>query len=173
MFGKFISLRGLLVKAVAPMALGALALILTAANASAQASCKTVIGHYVEHAVTENCNSPAGLCIAGEYSGIIKGNFEGAATTLAPTQDMPPTGVLLFTSDSTIHATVMGKSGDLIIKNAGAFYSTGNGEIVDLQVITEGTGELAGARGALRASGTFDFATGMGESEYIGTICLP
>lgn len=172
MFGKLFSLRGLWVKAAVPMVLGALALMLTATNANAQSSCQMVIGHYVEQAVQENCNSPVGLCIAGEYSGMIKGAFEGTATSIVQTADTPTTGVLLFTSDSTIHAKVLGKTGDLIIKNAGAFRNPG-GDIVDLQAIIGGTGDLAGASGALRASGTFDFATGMGESEYIGSICLP
>jgi hypothetical protein len=72
-----------------------------------------------------------------------------------------------------IHARFDGKEGDLIIKNAGAFQITGTGHIVDLQYITEGTGQLSGATGVIRASGTFNSATGMGESDYEGEICLP
>jgi hypothetical protein len=152
-------------------ALGAVLLVLPAAGVHAQSSCTLVIGHYVEHAVQENCTSPVGLCIAGEYAGVIKGAFDGIATSLVPTADTPTTGVLLFTSDSVIHARVGGKEGDLIIKNAGAFNTAGTGDIVDLQRIVGGTGELAGATGVLRASGTF--VAGSGESEYIGNICLP
>ncbi len=165
-------LRNRLVKRAAPLALAALAFALTAANANA-ASCQTVAGHYVEHAVVEECSSPVGLCIAGEYSGVIKGSFEGTATSLVPTADTPATGVLLFTSDSTIHARIGSTEGDLLVKNAGVFRTTGNGEILDLQIITGGTGGFAGATGALRASGLFDAATGLGESEYIGSVCLP
>jgi hypothetical protein len=66
---------------------------------------------------------------------------------------------------------VRGKEGTLLIKNAGAYRTVGDGDIVDVQVITGGTGELAGATGVLRASGTF--VDGAGESEYIGSICLP
>ncbi len=133
-----------------------------------------VVGHYAEHAVQAGCTSPVGLCIAGEYAGMIKGAFEGTALTFTPVMvDMQPTGVALFTSDSVIHARIHGKEGDLKIRNAGAYYAQGSGDIVDLQQIVGGTGELAGASGALRASGTFDPATGMGESEYMGNVCLP
>lgn len=172
MSSQLLSGPGLWVKRAVPVAVAVTALILSSANAHAQ-SCKAVNGHYVEHAVQENCLSPVGLCIAGEYSGGIKGSFEGAATSLVPTADTPTTSALLFTSDSVIHAQVNGKTGDLMIKNAGVFRSIGDGEIVDLQVITGGTGDLEGATGVLRASGLFNPATGMGESNYIGSICLP
>jgi hypothetical protein len=59
----------------------------------------------------------------------------------------------------------------LIIKNAGGFPSTNGGPIVDLPTTIGGTGELAGATGALRAEGTFSAATG-GRSRYEGVSCL-
>ena len=161
-----------LVRKSSPFVFAAVALTLTATSANAQA-CHKVAGHYVEHAVVENCDSPVGLCIAGEYSGVIKGNFEGDATSLVPSADTPTTNALLFTSDSVIHAHIHGKEGDLIVKNAGVFRTVGEGEILDLQTIVGGTGELAGATGVLRASGSFNSATGTGESEYIGNVCLP
>lgn len=154
-------------------ALAAMALLLTTASVSAEAPCKKVKGHYAEHTATENCNSPVGLCIAGTYGGEVRGDFFGTATSFVPTADTPTTTVVLFTSDSVIHAKMHGKSGDLMIKNAGAFQSAGDGNIVDVQYITGGTGELAGASGVIRASGTFNSATGMGESDYEGLICLP
>lgn len=170
MVSKVFSLQNRVMRRVAGAALGTLMLALPAANAHAQ-SCSLVVGHYVEHAFEEGCQSPVHLCIAGEYSGVLKGAFTGVATSLAPTADTPATGVVLFTSDSMIHARVQGKEGDLIIKNAGAFNTTGDGDIVDLQRIVGGAGELAGASGALRASGTF--MNGSGESEYMGSVCLP
>ncbi len=172
MFGNLFSFRYRFVRQASPVVFAAVALALTATTANAQ-SCRPVNGHYVEHAVVENCNSPVGLCIAGEYSGVIKGGFEGTATSLVPTADTPTTNALLFTSDSVIHARIGGKQGDLIVKNAGVFRTIGDGEILDLQTIIGGTGELAGASGVLRASGTFNSATGTGESEYTGNICLP
>jgi hypothetical protein len=173
MLTKVFSLQNRVMRRAAGAALVAMALALPAANAHAQASCQMVVGHYVEHAVTEGCTSPVGLCIAGEYNGVIKGAFDGTATSLTPTADTPATAVVLFTSNSMIHARIGGKQGDLIVKNAGAFHTAGEGEIVDMQFITGGTGAMANASGVLRASGTFDLATGMGESEYIGNICLP
>jgi hypothetical protein len=47
------------------------------------------------------------------------------------------------------------------------FTGTPDGSIVDLQTIVGGTGGLAGARGFVRASGTFSAATG-GTSQYEG-----
>jgi hypothetical protein len=149
-----------------------LALLLGAAGPSqAAAGCRDVRGSYVEHAVSENCLSPVGLCIAGTYSGQIRGDFEGRATSILATADTPATGVAMFTSDSSIAATAAGRSGSLIIKNAGAFAATNGGPIVDLQTIVGGTGELTGARGALRAEGTFSAIAG-GHARYEGTLCL-
>ncbi|CAN5785640.1 hypothetical protein BH10CHL1_BH10CHL1_37010 [soil metagenome] len=163
---------------ISAFALAAGVLLLSSPGVSANPLCKKVKGHDQEHVATENCTSPVGLCTAGEYSGDMRGNFFGTATSLAPTADTPTTGVVLFTSDSTIHARIRGKNGDLkngdlMIKNAGAFQTTGAGNIVDAQYITGGTAELSGATGILRASGTFSSATGMGESDYEGEICLP
>lgn len=139
--------------------------LIISSSVSAAARCKDVRGHYVEHQVTTNCNS---LCIEGEYSGGVRGTFSGAVTS-TPTSADP--SILIFTSASVIHANVGGKSGDLQIINSGAVHFGGEGDIVDLQLITGGTGDFVGATGALRASGTF--ANGSGQSDYEGTICLP
>jgi hypothetical protein len=153
--------------------LGLLAVVLLPATSSeASTGCLPVSGGYTEHPVTgPDCLSPVGLCIAATYRGGIRGDAEGRATSIVPTADTPTTSVQLFTSDSTITGRVAGRSGTLIIKNAGAFASAGEGSIVDLQTIVGGTGGLAGAHGALRAQGTFVFPTG-GRSRYTGTVCL-
>jgi hypothetical protein len=171
MSSKLFSTRGHSVKRTAQAILAAAGLALLATNVHAQTSCQQVVGHYVERIMLENCLSPVGLCIAGEYGGVIKGSFDGMATSLTPSDDTPTTGVVLFTSDSVIHASMRGKQGDLLIKNAGAYRTIGDGDIVDVQVIVGGTGELAGASGVLQASGVF--VDGSGESEYIGSVCLP
>ncbi len=139
--------------------------LMISSSVSAAGRCQIVYGHYVEHQVTTNCNS---LCIEGEYFGAVRGTFSGAVTQL-----YPPEGaiVTLFNSESIIHANVAGKSGDLLIKNSGAVHFAGDGDIVDLQLITGGTGDFAGATGAIRASGTF--VNGSGDSNYEGTICTP
>ena len=159
-------------RAIVGTGAASLALLLGAAGPSQAASgCWEVRGSYMEHAVSENCLSPVGLCIAGTYSGQIRGDFEGRATSIA-TADTRTTGVAMFTSDSTIAATVAGRSGTLIIKNAGAFARANGGPIVDLQTIVGGTDQLAGATGALRAQATFSATTG-GMSRYQGTLFHP
>lgn len=144
-------------------------LVGSAAPSEAASGCRDVRGFYVQHGTSENCTSPVGLCIAGTYSGQIRGDFFGAATSITTTADTATTGAAMFTSDSTIDATVGSRSGTLVIKNAGAFAASG--PIVDLQTIVGGTGELLGASVALRAQGTFSAADG-GRSQYEGTVCL-
>ena len=165
--------RNKVVRHLSTLALTGAALLITTTSASANSGCFQVKGHYEEHIETQNCNSPINFCIAGVYGGVVQGDFFGAASAINPTGDTGTTGVLTFTSDSVIHANVHGKQGDLNIKNAGAFQSTGEGNIVDVQFITGGTGELSGASGVMRASGLFDSATGVGASDYEGMICLP
>lgn len=174
MFRKGSSWQHKFVRRSTPFFMGALALLLVSTSASAAANCRRVHGFYEEHAADPNsCPSPVGLCIEGEFSGSIKGMFTSTATSLQPSADTPATAVLWFTGDGVTHAKVKGKQGDILFKSAGAFQSTGEGNIVDVQVITGGTGELTGISGVIRASGLFDPVAGMGESEYEGTICLP
>jgi hypothetical protein len=158
------------IRAVLAVAAAGLTL-LGGGSATAQSLCHTVQGTYDEHPVS-GCDSPVGLCIAGTYYGAIRGPFEGAATTLVETADTPTSTVRLFTSDSSISASVAGREGTLLIKNAGAFTGNPDGSIVDLQTIVGGTDELAGASGSLRASGTFMFPDG-GSSHWTGVVCLP
>lgn len=151
---------------------GVLPFALVAGSSHAESLCRSVRGHYREHATSDGCTSPVGLCIAGQYEGAIRGAFAGEATSIVPTADSGATAVLLFTSDSRIDATVHGRRGTLLIKNAGGFRGAGAGSIVDLQTIVGGTGELAGATGELRAQGVFSAVAG-GESDYEGLVCLP
>lgn len=159
---------------VAPFLLAAMSLLLVTASASANTQCRRVHGVYDEHAVDpSSCPSPVGLCIEGEFSGNIKGPFASTATSLQPNGDTPLTTVLWFTGDGVLNAKIDSRQGDIFFKSAGAFQSSGDGNIVDLQYITGGTGDLAGITGVIRASGTFDPATGMGVSEYEGMVCIP
>ena len=149
------------------------ALLVAGGSASGSARCFQVRGHYDERAEAQDCSSGVGLCISGEYHGSVGGSFFTTVTSITPTADTTVTNVLSFTADSVIEASVKGHDGDLEIKNAGAFESTGDGNIVDLQLVTGGTGDLTGATGTLRSSGLFDPATGSGSSRYEGEICLP
>jgi hypothetical protein len=168
------SLLHKLARRIAPFALAGVALVVFSASASANAQCRLVHGVYEEHAVDPNsCPSPIGLCIEGEFFGNVKGTFASTATALTPSGDTPTTGVVWFTGDGVIHAQIANKSGDIFFKSSGAFQTTGDGNIVDVQYITGGSGELNGISGVIRASGTFNPATGMGESEYEGVVCVP
>lgn len=158
----------------ASFALAGTALVVLTASASADSGCRRVDGSYKERAVAAtSCPSPVGLCLEGQYEGKIKGMFASTATSLTPTADTTPTtGIVTFTGDSVIHATIDGKTGDLLVKNTGVFQTTGDGNILDMQYITGGTKDFSGASGVIRASGMFNPATGMGESEYVGMVCL-
>lgn len=153
---------------VSAFALAAMALLTASSGVSANGPCKKVSGHYEEHFVVGEPCPMGATCIAGEYRGDIQGDFFGVLTSQ---MDTNVSAVKLFISDSTIHARIDGKEGDLIMQNAGAFQF--GGDIVDLQYIVDATGELTGATGAIRASGIFDFAEGTGRSDYEGTVCLP
>ena len=170
MFTKPLQNRSKFAVRISAFALAAMALLTASSGVNATASCQKVNGHYQEHFVFGAPCPDGALCIAGEYQGGIQGDFFGI---LASQTDTDVSEVKLFTTNSTIHARLNGKEGDLIIKNAGAFQGGGAGNIVDLQYIVGATGELANATGVIRASGTFDFATGMGESDYEGMVCLP
>jgi hypothetical protein len=164
-----------LVKELSTLALVATALVLGSTSVFAQATCRTVSGHFHEQAVSgPSCTSPFGLCIEAAYTtGTLHGTFLGSVNELIPSADTPVTNVLFFTTDTLIHAELEGKQGDIFVKNNGAFRTVGEGAIMDIQYITGGTGDFTGASGVLQAFGKFDSATGMGESDYIGTICLP
>ena len=166
--------RSRFARRISVASLALLMFVLSSAAVSANSTCFQVKGHYEEHAVGgPECSSPVGLCIAGEYGGVVQGDFFSTVTSLNPTGDTPATSVVLFTADSTIHAKVHGLQGDLTIKNAGAFQSAGEGNIVDVQYITGGTDQLSGASGVIRASGLFDPTAGQGASDYEGMVCLP
>lgn len=165
-----------LAKYLSTFGLAAAALLISTASVSAQSSCRDLKGRYQEHAVAPaDCTtSPVGLCIAAEYTdGPLHGTFTGSVNALIPSGDTPTTSVLFFTTDTLIHAQIGNKQGDIFVKNNGAFQTAAPGAIMDIQYITGGNGDFSGASGVLQAFGKFDGATGMGESNYAGTICLP
>jgi hypothetical protein len=130
-----------------------------------------VTGYFTEQAFAQGCASPVGLCLTGIISGGVRGTFQTTVNTLTPSADTPITGALSFTSDTIIHAQMGKQSGDVFIKNIGAYRTIGKGEIIDLQIITGGTGGFVGASGVVRTAGTF--TAGIGNSDYVGSVCLP
>ncbi len=141
------------------------ALVLTASEAGAVSGTMPVNGQLVSQVLTAGCTSPIGLCTAGSLNGGIQGDFVFTAASLAPTN--VPT-VLSYTGTIVIHT----KTGNINIRDAGIFDTTGNGPVVDLSTVTGGTGDFAGASGYLEIFGTFTFAAG-GNSDYRGKLVLP
>jgi len=146
-------------------------LILACSDVRAGPPCRPVNGNYTEQAFTQGCTSPVGLCLMGTISGVIRGTFQTTVNTLTPSADTPITGGLSFTSDTIIHAQMGKLAGDVFIKNVGAYRTIGNGEIIDLQIITGGTGGFVGVSGVVHTAGTF--TVGTGSSDYVGSVCLP
>jgi len=148
---------------------------LCAVTAFAQANnpkCIRVNGFYNEQIVTNGCTSVIGLCTTYQYQGnLVADNFFTAAT-IVPTSDTPFTGVVFATGKSILtNVHIAGRRGTLTIKNAAVFHTTGDGELLDVQTIVAGTGDLAGATGVIRTAGTF--VNGVGRSIFDGQVCLP
>ncbi|HVF61362.1 MAG TPA: hypothetical protein VNJ70_16255 [Thermoanaerobaculia bacterium] len=148
-----------LVLALAPLA---------AAPAAADASCKRIHAHLFLQADAEpTCGSPIGLCATATLQGSLTANTEFVGTSFLPTVDTATTGVVVLTGDNTFHTD----SGDFFTKDAIVLSTVGAGEFSEVDVVTGGTGEWAGATGVLIASGTF--ADGAGEGMIDGQICTP
>lgn len=151
---------------VAAVAAGAASMLLLGAAADAESACRSFSGSYSEQFAPTDCTS---FCIAAQYtSGPLHGTFHGVVSM---SENAGTQGVSLFTTDTVATVNGWGMSGTLTIENAGAFATGGRGDIVDLQTIVGGTGDFAGASGAIRASGTFDSITGTGTSRFTGTVC--
>ena len=134
--------------------------------------CIRVSGFYDEQIVSTGCTSVIGLCTTYRYQGnLVADNFFTAAT-IVPTADTPITGVVFATGESILtNVHIAGKRGTLTIKNAAVFHTTDDGELLDVQTIVAGAGDLVGATGVIRAVGTF--VNGAGRSVFDGFVCLP
>jgi len=157
-------------------ALASLAVILLSSTASADADdrCHTLHGQLVDHALTgPTCTSTLGLCTQGTFSGGLRGEFIGVATSVIPTADTPTTAVLFATGDVVIHARIGDREGDLTVKDAGLFHTSGKHEFSDLMSIISGTRSLSGISGIIRVNGNSDPATGTDQGEYVAAVCIP
>lgn len=155
---------------LALLTLSATTVGLSTANAI---ECKPVRGHVEETLLPPpDCSSPVGLCTIGQMSGHLKGEARFTASAIIDSADTPATGVVFVIGDSIVaDAQLGGKQGTLIIKNAAAFRTVGEGDLSDTQVIVGGTGDFLGATGSLRISG--NFVGGSGTSRFEGAVCLP
>jgi hypothetical protein len=144
------------------------------AASTAAAECRDVTGHQQETPlVGQTCASPVGLCTIAEMSGVLKGDAVFTASAILPSADTSLTGVVFVIGDTVIaNAHLGGKRGTLLVKNAAAFNTGASGDLADVQTIVGGTGDLAGASGNLRISGTFVAGAG-GTSVYDGVVCVP
>ena len=142
------------------------ALVLASSGAEA-AGCKKVSGKFTLASVTgPTCQSGVQICATGSYSGGLAGTSAFTGTSLVPTVDTPTTAVVVLTGDATITT----KAGALSTKDAIVLRTTGAGDFAEVDTVTSGAGEWAGATGVLREQGTFTAQAG-GSGEYVGQIC--
>lgn len=129
-----------------PPTLALLALLGTSAGFSMAnaAECKSVRGFLEETQVTgPGCTSPVELRTVAQMFGQLKGQARFTATAIIPSADTPTTGVVFVIGDTTVlNARLGGKRGTLLIKNAAAFRTVGDGDLSDTQVIVGGTGDF-------------------------------
>jgi hypothetical protein len=137
-------------------------------------TCKRVEGHLEEALLPGSaCTSVVGLCTIARMFGHLKGEARFTASAFIPSADTPTTNVVFVTGDTlVVNAQLEDRHGTLIVKNAAAYHTVGDGELVDNQTIIGGTGDLAGASGSIRISGNFLADTG-GTSRFEGTVCVP
>ena len=147
-----------------------LPLLLCAAMASPaladheEGGCEKIHARIIDAKVTEGCTSPNNFCAAGNVTGDLKGTtcfrLDGVATGPATAPgSFSTSGVLVFTTRrGTLTVRETGVSG------LGAFFPA-------LELVTDGTGEFAGATGHMwvlgaRVGDHFD-------SKIIGELCRP
>lgn len=118
------------------------------------------------------CDSPVGLCTAGEITkgGILDGTTQFTALSVAPSAGMPgaePETTLAYSGLLTITT----KQGTVVIRDVGVF-DAARGVFGEVDRIVEGTGRFLGATGTLYVFGPTT-ADGTGFVGSIrGEVCL-
>ncbi len=141
---------------------------LASSPAAADPACRKVHGRlFLEAEAVPTCGSPVGLCATATIRGSLKavGSFVG--TSILPTVDTAITGVVVVTGDNSYRTD----GGEFFTKDAIVLSTVGDRDFAEVDVVTGGTGEWAGASGTFTATGTF--ANGAGEGFIEGEICVP
>ena len=102
--------------------------------------------------------------------GGIQGDFDFTAVSLIPSGE-PTIPWVAFYIGETVLQTKDGNT--LLTIDSGAFDTdpAGDGNFSEFLTITGGTGEFEEVSGRLFIFGTFNLATGIGDSDYKGEIC--
>ena len=134
--------------------------------------CMDVRGHLEETRVLAGCTSAVDLCTVAQMFGNLKGEARFVASTISPSVDTATTAVVFVTGNTVIvNAQLGNKLGTLLVKNAAAFRTVGDGDLSDTQVVVGGTGGFPDASGSIRVSG--NFVNDSGSADFEGTICIP
>lgn len=143
-----------------------LAISVVPSPASAQQTCKPVIGHF-EASVLPPAECPGVLCTAGRVWGGLQGTYRFVMTSLQPSAAVP--SIFFFTGESVVTT----KSDNLVLgTDTGSIDLGPNGGFASLITFHGGTGEHANASGQIRLRGELDPA-GITSGDYIGTLCTP
>ena len=161
--------RNTLAKLLVVAASVLLTLVLASGGVLAASQCKKVNGKLTLQSLPPNaCATAVGVCAGGTFSGDLTATFMFAGSQFITSTDTPTTSVALLTGNNTITTA----TGILMTKDAIVLETSGNGDFAEVDTVTGGTGEWAGATGTIRANGLFTAANG-GQGEYIGEICTP
>lgn len=149
---------------IASFALILIAGIAAASPASADPNCHKKHGSVSIQIYSDGtCPSAVGLCANVTFKGGLHGTSNFVGTSLVPSVDVATTGIVLLTGDNHIQTA----DGDLFVKDAIVFNTTGNNEFAEVDTIVGGTGDFAGATGRLLATGANN------EGSFEVEICRP
>jgi len=140
-------------------------------NASADQTCKPVVGHFEANVAPVDCTSPVGLCTAGRVWGGIQGTYHFVMSSAQPNCEPDVPAILFFTGRSDVAL----KSGDHVFGvDTGAIdLSPAEGGFASLITFRGGTGAASGATGQIRLRGDYNPVEGTTSGDYLGTICTP
>ncbi len=162
----------------------ALTLTLTSATASAEDSdgqlCVPVHAQMTAYFFSEGCNSPVGMCTAGNVTswtgqtlGVasytaqgVGGGAVGEASVVTPPVEAATTWT--YAGDLVITTSY----GELVFSDVGVF-DTAGGAFTEFDRLESGTGLFEHASGTIFING-FGFSDGSGfQSDMRGTVCIP